>query len=75
LEKGVGGRRWSQANTNGHFESCDRLTAESTFAARGRLGRVTALLNALGARVYGALELRLFKAAAERRSGRRRQAQ
>lgn len=68
LREGVG--RSGEAHVVIHFDPAPdggtRLAAESTFAARGRLGRVTALLNALGARLYGSLELRRFKAAAER---------
>ena len=71
LREGVG--RSGEAHLVIHFdpgpEAGTTLTAESSLAARGRLGRVTALLNALGARLYGALELRRFKAAAERAHG------
>lgn len=68
LREGVG--RSGEAHVVIHFdpaaEGGTRLTSEATFAARGHLGRVTALLNAPGARLYGALEMRRFKAAAER---------
>jgi uncharacterized protein YndB with AHSA1/START domain len=68
LREGVG--RSGEAHVRIHFDSTPeggtQLTSESTFAARGRIGQVGALLSALGARLYGALELHRFKAAAER---------
>jgi uncharacterized protein YndB with AHSA1/START domain len=48
-----------------------RFQAESTFKPEGRLGRLKAPLNAFAARIYSRIELRRFKAAAERSSSRR----
>ncbi len=69
LREGVG--RFGEALVTMRFEAApgDRtlLTVESTFERPGLGGRLTAPLAAFLARLYGRIELRRFKAAAERR--------
>lgn len=72
LREGVG--RWGEALVKMRFEPAPGgrtlLTVESTFDHPGLRGRLIAPLAAFFARLYGRIELRRFRAAAE--SGSRR---
>ena len=69
LREGVG--RWAETVVTMRFDSVrggrTLLSVESAFDRSGRIGRLSAPLAAFFALVYGRVELRRFKAAAERR--------